>query len=227
MQDLQHFKNNITLILSKERLAAYDSLEQYKENLKLIASITPKISNLEICLRNALDHCLTQIKGSDWVFNESALTPLIKELKEKKKEITHSLILSKMSLGAVIRLIFCYKLEGVILDLRAYRFRAYYHENKDTLLIKGKKRLLYNYIKAHIALNLLWTIRNRAYHWENLLKIQPNKRPRITTSFSGKTKNIPMDRILVIGIEPNKITLFLDDLIKSIGNKDFENLSSL
>ncbi|WRE72347.1 CAAX protease [Helicobacter pylori] len=227
MQDLKHFKNDITLILSKDRLDTYDSLEQYKENLKLIASITPKISNLEIYLRNALDHCLTQIKGSEWVFNESALTDLIKELKEKKREITHSLILSKMSLGAVIRLIFCYKLEGVILDLRAYRLRAYYHENKDTLLIKGKKRLLYNYIKAHIALNLLWTIRNRAYHWENLLKIQPNKRPRITTSFSGKTKNIPMDRILVIGIEPNKITLFLDDLIKSIGNKDFEDLSSL
>ncbi|QQW64895.1 CAAX protease [Helicobacter pylori] len=227
MQDLQHFKNDITLILSKERLAAYDSLEQYKENLKLIASITPKISNLEIYLRNALDHCLTQIKGSEWVFNESALTDLIKELKEKKKEITHSLILSKMSLGAVVRLIFCYTLEGVILDLRAYRLRAYYHENKDTLLIKGKKRLLYNYIKAHIALNLLWTIRNRAYHWENLLKIQPNNRPRITTSFSGKTKNIPMDRILVIGVEPNKITLFLDDLIKSVGNKDFEDLSSL
>ncbi|WQU24688.1 CAAX protease [Helicobacter pylori] len=227
MQDLQDFKNDITLILSKDRLDTYDSLEQYKENLKLIASITPKISNLEIYLRNALDYCLTQIKGSDWVFNESALTDLIKELKEKKKEITHSLILSKMSLGAVVRLIFCYTLEGVILDLRAYRLRAYYHENKDTLLIKGKKRLLYNYIKAHIALNLLWTIRNRAYHWENLLKIQPNKRPRITTSFSGKTKNIPMDRILVIGIEPNKITLFLDDLIKSIGNKDFEYLSSL
>ncbi|MGL2539310.1 CAAX protease [Helicobacter pylori] len=227
MQDLQDFKNNITLILSKDRLAAYDSLEQYKENLKLISFITPKISNLEIYLRNALDYCLTQMKGSEWVFNENSLTDLINDQKEKKKEITHSLILSKMSLGAVIRLIFCYKLEGVILDLRAYRFRAYYHENKDTLLIKGKKRLLYNYIKAHIALNLLWTIRNRAYHWENLLKIQPNKRPRITTSFSGKTKNIPMDKILVIGIEPNKTTLFLDDLIKSIGNKDFADLSIL
>ncbi|PDW15637.1 CAAX protease [Helicobacter pylori] len=227
MQDLQHFKNDITLILSRERLDAYDSLEQYKENLKLISLITPKISNLEIYLRNALDYCLTQIKGSEWVFNESALTDLIKELKEKKKEITHPLILSKMSLGAVIKLIFLYKLEGVVLDLRAYRFRAYYHENKDTLLIKGKKRLLYNYIKAHIVLNLLWTIRNRAYHWENLLKIQPNNRPRIATPFNGKTENIPMDRILVIGIEPNKITLFLDDLIKSIENKDFEDLSSL
>ncbi|WP_120903021.1 CAAX protease [Helicobacter pylori] len=227
MQDLQDFKNNITLILSKERLAAYDSLEQYKENLKLISFITPKISNLEIYLRNALDYCLTQIKGSEWVFNESALTPLIKELKEKKKEITHSLILSKMSLGAVIRLIFCYTLEGVILDLRAYRLRAYYHENKDTLLIKGKKRLLYNYIKAHIALNLLWTIRNRAYHWENLLKIQPNKHPRITTYFTGLKDNDRAKMPMNISVEPSKIVLFLDDLTKSIGNKDLENLSSL
>ncbi|MGL2815545.1 CAAX protease [Helicobacter pylori] len=227
MQDLQHFKNDITLILSKDRLDTYDSLEQYKENLKLISFITPKISNLEIYLRNALDYCLTQIKGSDWVFNENSLTDLINDQKEKKKEITHSLILSKMSLGAVVRLIFCYKLEGVVLDLRAYRLRAYYHENKDTLLIKNRKQNLSNYAKAHIALNLLWTIRNRAYHWENLLKIQPNNRPRITTPFNGKTENIPMDKILVIGVEPNKITLFLDDLIKSIGNKNLESLSSL
>ncbi|WP_100974452.1 CAAX protease [Helicobacter pylori] len=225
MQDLQHFKNDITLILSRERLDTYDSLEQYKENLKLISFITPKISSLEIYLRNALDYCLIQIKGSDWVFSENSLTNLINE--QKKKEITHSLILSKMSLGAVIRLIFLYKLEGVVLDLRAYRFRAYYHENKDTLLIKNRKQNLSNYAKAHIALNLLWTIRNRTYHWENLLKIQPNKRPRIATSFSGETENIPIDRILVIGIEPNKITLFLDDLVKSIGNKNLESLSSL
>ncbi|GAA8602654.1 hypothetical protein HpDR66_20130 [Helicobacter pylori] len=227
MQDLQHFKNDITLILSKDRLDTYDSLEQYKENLKLISFITPKISNLEIYLRNALDHCLTQIKGSEWVFNKSALTPLIKELKEKKKEITHSLILSKMSLGAVVRLIFCYKLEGIILDLKCINFKSYYPNNKNALFINNKKNPLSGASKVHIALNLLWTIRNRAYHWENLLKIQPNKHPRITTSFSGKTKNIPMDRILVIGIEPNKITLFLDDLIKSVGNKDFEYLSSL
>ncbi|WP_131129971.1 CAAX protease [Helicobacter pylori] len=227
MQDLQDFKNDITLILSRERLNTYDSLEQYKENLKLIAFITPKISSLEIYLRNALDYCLTQIKGSDWVFSENSLTNLINEQKEKKKEITHSLILSKMSLGAVIRLIFCYKLEGVVLDLRAYRFRAYYHENKDTLLIKNRKQNLSNYAKAHIALNLLWTIRNRAYHWENLLKIQPNNRPRITTCFTGLKDNDMAKMSMNISVEPSKIVLFLDDLIKSIGNKDLENLSGL
>ncbi|GAA7102462.1 hypothetical protein ID0213_06200 [Helicobacter pylori] len=83
MQDLQHFKNDITLILSKDRLAAYDSLEQYKENLKFISFITPKISNLEIYLRNALDYCLTQIKGSEWVFNENSFDQRAKR-KEKR-----------------------------------------------------------------------------------------------------------------------------------------------
>ncbi|WRA13752.1 CAAX protease [Helicobacter pylori] len=227
MQDLQDFKNDITLILSKDRLETYDNLEQYKENLKLISLITPKISNLEIYLRNALDYCLTQSKGNEWVFNENSLIPLTEELKDKKKEISHSLILSKMSLEAVIKLIFFYKLERVVLDLRAYSFKTYYQDNRDTLLIKGRKQHLSNYAKAHIVLNLLWTIRNRAYHWENLLKIKPNNRPRIATQFNGETENIQMDRILVVGIEPSKITLFLDDLIKSTGNKDLGKLSNL
>ncbi|GAA7503281.1 hypothetical protein JP0006_09040 [Helicobacter pylori] len=139
MQDLQHFKNDITLILSRERLDTYDSLEQYKENLKLISFITPKISSLEIYLCNALDYCLTQIKGSDWVFSEDSLTNLINEQKEKKKEITHSLILSKMSLGAMIKLIFCYKLEGIILDLKRINFKSYYPNNKNALFINNKK----------------------------------------------------------------------------------------
>nr|WP_240446734.1 hypothetical protein [Helicobacter pylori] len=35
------------------------------------------------------------------MFDEVSLIPLIEELKDKKKEITHSLVLSKMSLEAV------------------------------------------------------------------------------------------------------------------------------
>ncbi|EMJ41265.1 hypothetical protein HMPREF1433_00448, partial [Helicobacter pylori GAMchJs117Ai] len=40
-----------------------------------------------------------------------------------------------MSLGAVIRLIFCYKLEGVILDLKRINFKSYYPNNKNALFI--------------------------------------------------------------------------------------------
>ncbi|GAA9463206.1 hypothetical protein BTM444_04720 [Helicobacter pylori] len=139
------------------------------------------------------------------------------------------MILSKMSLGAVIRLIFCYKLEGVILDLKRINFKSYYPNNKNTLFINNKKNPLSSASKVHIALNLLWTIRNRAYHWENLLKTKPNNRPRITTSFTGLKDNdrAKMPINMNISVEPSKIVLFLDDLIKNIGNKDLENLSGL
>ncbi|MCQ2693142.1 hypothetical protein JT105_06920 [Helicobacter pylori] len=134
-----------------------------------------------------------------------------------------------MSLGAVVRLIFCYKLEGIILDLKRINFKSYYPNNKNTLFINNKKNPLSGASKVHIALNLLWTIRNRAYHWENLLKIQPNNRPRITTYFTGLKDNdrAKMPMKINISVEPSKIVLFLDDLIKSIGNKDLENLSGL
>lgn len=81
-------------------------------------------------------------------------------------------------------------------------------------------------LKPNIALNLLWTIRNRAYHWENLLKLRANNRPRITTRFIGELEK-PTSKSFNFGIMPNKIVSFLDDLIKSIGNKDLEKLSSL
>ncbi|GAA8526321.1 hypothetical protein JP0057_14880 [Helicobacter pylori] len=128
-----------------------------------------------------------------------------------------------MSLGAVIKLIFFYKLESSVLDLQQWSFKKYIKTIEMFCLLGVKKQGLYNYVKVHIALNLLWTIRNRAYHWENLLKIKPNNRPRITTCFSG----LRGDDKINTSIEPNKIALFLDDLIKSIGNKDLEKLSSL
>ncbi|EJB13744.1 hypothetical protein HPCPY1313_0736 [Helicobacter pylori CPY1313] len=44
-----------------------------------------------------------------------------------------------MSLGAVIKLIFCYKLEGIILDLKRINFKSYYPNNKNALFINNKK----------------------------------------------------------------------------------------
>ncbi|GAA7238234.1 hypothetical protein Kyoto89A_02750 [Helicobacter pylori] len=73
------------------------------------------------------------------MLNENSLIPLINELKEKKKEISHSLVLSKMSLGAVIKLIFFYKLESSVLDLQQWSFKKYYKDNRDVLLIRSKK----------------------------------------------------------------------------------------
>ncbi len=75
------------------------------------------------------------------MLDENSLIPLINELKEKKKEISHSLVLSKMSLGAVIKLIFFYKLENSVLDLQQWSFKKYYKDNRDVLLIRGKNKV--------------------------------------------------------------------------------------
>ncbi|WP_104760476.1 CAAX protease [Helicobacter cetorum] len=217
MHDLQNFKNDITLILSKERLIAYDNLEQYKENLKLISLITPKISNLEIYLRNALDYCLTHIKGSEWVFesNNKGIKKAISHFeKEKLKHPNKNDILSRLTLGVIVSLISANHLQFLILSLKDMDFKRYYSGNTNKIRIGSTKSKISNILKAKIALNLLRNIRNRAYHWENLLKTKYNT-PNITNEING----------VIVGIMPNKIVLFLDDLIKSIGNKDLEKLS--
>lgn len=73
------------------------------------------------------------------MFDEVFLIFLIEELKDKKKEIMYFLVLFKMFLEVVIKFIFFYKLERVVLDLRVYSFKVYYKDNKDILFIKGRK----------------------------------------------------------------------------------------
>ncbi|AFI04905.1 CAAX amino protease [Helicobacter cetorum] len=217
MHDLQDFKNDIALILSKDRLETYDNLEQYKENLKLISLITPKISNLEIYLRNALDYCLTQNKGNEWVFevNNKGIKKAISHFeKEKLKHPNKNDILSRLTLGIIVSLISANHLQFLILSLKDMDFKRYYSGNTNKIRIGSTKSKISNILKAKIALNLLRNIRNRAYHWENLLKTK-NDTPNITNEIDG----------VIVGIMPNKIVLFLDDLIKSIGNKDLEKLS--
>ncbi|ANH45109.1 CAAX protease [Helicobacter pylori] len=229
MQDLQDFKNDITLILSKDRLETYDNLEKYKENLKLISLITPKISNLEIYLRNALDYCLTQIKGSDWVFksnNQDIKKAISRFEKEKLKYPSKNDILSRLTLGTIVSLIITNHLQFPILSLKNMDFKQYYNGNANKIRIGFNRSKISNVLKSKITLNLLRNIRNRAYHWENLLKLRANNRPRITTRFIRELEK-PTSKSFNFGIMPNKIVSFLDDLIKSIGNKDLEKLSSL
>ncbi len=217
MQDLKDFKNDISLILSKERLDTYDSLEQYKENLKLISFITPKISNLEIYLRNALDFCLIQTKGNEWVFevrDKSVERVITQFKKEKLRTPNKNDVLSRLTLGTIVRFINDNHLQLSIISIKNMDFKRYYENNTNKIRIGSIKSKISNVLKAKITLNLLKNIRNRAYHWENLLKTK-NNAPNITNEIDG----------VIVGIMPNKIALFLDDLIKSIGNRDLERLS--
>lgn len=66
-------------------------------------------------------------------------------------------------------------------------------------------------------------IRNRAFHWENLLKtriIKGETYPCIVTIYP---KNEERSNQTIIGIMPDKILDFLDDLIESIGNVEIKS----
>lgn len=64
-------------------------------------------------------------------------------------------------------------------------------------------------IKDRVAFFLLKNLRNRAFHWENLLKTQ-NKNSRITASVKYNNKDVYFE------IKPKLITRFLDDMLRAV-----------
>ncbi len=51
-------------------------------------------------------------------------------------------------------------------------FKQYYNGNTNKIRIGSNRSKISNVLKSKITLNLLRNIRNRAYHWENLLKLR-------------------------------------------------------
>lgn len=65
-----------------------------------------------------------------------------------------------------------------------------------------------NYQKVEIAYSLFHTIRNRAFHFENLFKTNTNGTPRLSTCLLfGKNENFSF------GIETHKIEKCLDNIL--------------
>ncbi|PAF50317.1 hypothetical protein [Helicobacter sp. 13S00477-4] len=65
-----------------------------------------------------------------------------------------------------------------------------------------------NVLKLKIILNLILIIRNRAFHWENLLKIGYAKKGyRIPKIYVKKNQSTN-------GIYPNKIKIFINDVLE-------------
>ncbi len=87
------------------------------------------------------------------------------------------------------------KIHNQVLNLDNIIFKKYSRANKNDKLL--------NYQKVRIAYDLLVKIRNRAFHFENLYKLNQNSTPRISTRI-GKT---------LVGIEPDKIEIFIDDIL--------------
>lgn len=216
---MANFKNNIVNLYSKERLKGYENIAKHDANLNFIGVISPKIAKLEIALRNMLDFALSKA-NSAWLLQskDEYLQTKIAEIQKKnvdKIPLSHHQILSRLTLGVVVRLIKENKLQNALFNLKNLDFRVYNKHNKNSFRHKGKTHTLLNVNKVNVILNLLLSIRNRAFHWENLLKvveIDGNKVSRLYTSVQGA----------IISINPSKIELFLDDLLRQTNKKLLE-----
>ncbi|EAH7332974.1 hypothetical protein NI112_001917 [Campylobacter coli] len=207
---------NFNDLFSQIRLSSYDNnIVKHYDNLKLVGKITPKIATLEIILRNKLDNKLSE-QDSNWIKNSNDEN--IKkakdeiEYREKNRILSHHQYLSRISLGTIIYLIKENRMQDSIMNLKNINFRNYNQYNRNFFLKNGKKRNFGNIYKVDIVLSLLQNLRNRSYHWENILKTtEKNGKhyPRLTT----KIENV------YIGINPQKIELFLDDLIKTFDER--------
>ncbi|ECL3020207.1 hypothetical protein FSS91_09440 [Campylobacter jejuni] len=215
MNNLTNFND----LFSQMRLSSYnDDIVKHYDNLKLVGKITPKIATLEIILRNKLDSKLSE-QDNDWIKNSNDEN--IKkakdeiEYREKNKTLSHHQYLSRMSLGTIIYLIKKNKLQNSIMDLKNINFRNYNRHNRNFFFENGIKLRFRNTHKVDIVLSLLQNLRNRSYHWENILKTtEKNGKhyPRLTTKIENTH----------IGLNPQKIDLFLSDLIKTFNEEILE-----
>ncbi|EOI3080116.1 hypothetical protein ACMHNH_001906 [Campylobacter coli] len=215
MNNLTNFND----LFSQMRLSSYnDDIVKHYDNLKLVGKITPKIATLEIILRNKLDNKLSE-QDSNWIKNSNDEN--IKKAKdeiekrEKNRILSHHQYLSRISLGTIIYLIKENRMQDSIMNLKNINFRNYNQYNRNFFLKNGKKRNFGNIYKVDIVLSLLQNLRNRSYHWENILKTtEKNGKhyPRLTTKIENTH----------VGVDLQKIDLFLSDLIKTFNEEILE-----
>ncbi|EAH5852218.1 hypothetical protein EFJ89_08915 [Campylobacter coli] len=215
MNNLTNFND----LFSQMRLSSYnDDIVKYYDNLKLVGKITPKIATLEIILRNKLDNKLSE-QDNDWIKNSNDEN--IKKAKdeiekrEKNRILSHHQYLSRISLGTIIYLIKENRMQDSIMNLKNINFRNYNRHNRNFFFENGIKLRFRNTHKVDIVLSLLQNLRNRSYHWENILKTtEKNGKhyPRLTTKIENTH----------VGVDLQKIDLFLSDLIKTFNEEILE-----
>ncbi|WP_270963923.1 hypothetical protein [Campylobacter upsaliensis] len=209
---------SLEILLSKERLQSYANLNEHFENLALIGRLAPKLLLIEICLRNITNDILLHKLGDNWLEKEN-------ETKHKEKNLSNHQLVSKQSLDFWCKMIEKYKLYNDIFHFRkSFDLKRYDDYNTNRFYYNGKKRFLRDTHKVEIILNWIHTIRNRAFHAENLLKVKIIVRndkqivaPRITTFIKIN------EHRLYFGIMPNKIEIFLNECLNSLNDniKDF------
>lgn len=120
-------------------------------------------------------------------------------------QISNDDFISNQTLGFWCHQLDKHTIHNALVNLAHIDFKKYSRFNR-----KDKMR---NYQKVKVAYSLFLNIRNRAFHFENLLKINGNGTPRLSTNITfGKSK-------ILVGIDSDKMEAFLDDIISAFDSE--------
>ena len=188
-------------LYSQSRLNGYSSIDEHEQNFQMLDKIASKLGRIEIIIRNRIDRKMSQ-SNKDWLLH----LPDHIHLDASDETQDHDTLVSRQTFGFWIKVVEHYKIHSCAFNkefLDNFSFKKYYEKNKERL----NKKELNNYQKAYAILLLTKSIRNRAFHFENLLKILANNRPRLSVKATFKKNQA------IFSIMPNKIIDFLNDIL--------------
>ena len=169
----------------------------------MLDKIASKLGRIEIIIRNRIDRKMSQ-GNKNWLFN----LPDHIHLDASDETKDHDILVSRQTFEFWIKVVRYYEIEECAFKkefLSNYSFKKYYAKNTE----KTNKEYLFSWQIASMILQLTKNIRNRAFHLENLLKIQKNGLPRLSAKVDFENNDFAIKRI-----NPNKLITFLDDILK-------------
>lgn len=199
-------------LFSKTRIDSYTSIDEHEKNFQILDKIASKLARIEIILRNRIDRAMNNL-DKNWLFHLPS-TICLNDNEGKIKE--HNTLISKQTFGFWVKMVEYYEIYDCLFEkdfLESFFFKKYSQFNKE----KVAKQHLYSWQKAYIILTLLKNMRNRAFHFENLFKLNHGK-PRLNTFVDFKNGYV------IAGVEPSKINELLDDVLVGF-NAGFKNKS--
>ncbi|WP_086304195.1 hypothetical protein [Campylobacter devanensis] len=192
-------------LYSNSRIDSYSSIDEHEANFEMLGRIAPKLAKIEIIIRNRIDRKMCE-KNRYWIFD---LADSIGLDDDKGRIREHDILVSRQTFGFWIRVVEYYKIHSCAFDkefLDGFSFKKYYEKNKERL----NKIPLSNYQKAYGILLLTKSIRNRAFHFENLLKLREFGVPRLSVRV-----DFSKEKFYYFNIKPNMIIRYLDDILQS------------
>lgn len=167
-------------LYSQSRLNGYSSIDEHEQNFQMLDKIASKLGRIEIIIRNRIDRKMSQ-SNKDWLFH----LPEHIHLDASDETQDHDTLVSRQTFGFWIKVVRYYEIEECAFKkefLSNYSFKKYYAKNTE----KTNKEYLFSWQIASMILQLTKNIRNRAFHLENLLKLQQNGLPRLSAKVDFK-----------------------------------------